>query len=135
MVLRSDCINIPWFDEDWGIKLRKHFYMIIKKAVYKKVRVTQAREVSPEKYGCDCCRKEIKEYPNEVNRLELSVWETKEGDSNSKNYHFCSWKCLLKFLPSVKSNYFASLPFLHFDEKSDTRTAKEFMKLISKLVI
>lgn len=107
--------------------------MIIKKAVYKKVRITQQREIKPEVYGCDCCRKEIKEYPNEPSRLTIDVWPDKTGDSMTQHYHFCSWKCVLKFIPTIKSNYFASLPFLYFDEGNGKRTAKELIKLISAL--
>lgn len=45
--------------------------MIIKEAKYKNVMVKQRKCVSETVYGCDECRTEIKEYPNEENRLEI----------------------------------------------------------------
>lgn len=105
--------------------------MIIKKATYKKVRVTQNREVTPDVYGCDCCRKKIPEFPNEPQRLEITVWPDKEH-SESKSYHFCSWGCVLKFIPTIKSNYFATLPYIYFDEGKGPRTATDLLKTIGK---
>lgn len=104
--------------------------MIIKKAVYKKVRVTQQREVTAEVYGCDCCRKKIVEFPNETRRLVVSVF--KQGES-SKDYHFCSWNCVLKFVPTIQSDYFATLPYIYFDEGKGPRTFTELLKVIGKL--
>lgn len=105
--------------------------MIIKEAKYKKVRKFVRQQISPEAYGCDHCKKEIKEFPNEANRLEITVWAERE-DHNGFHYHFCSWSCVLKFIPTIKSNYFASLPYLYFDERNGKRTSSELLKLLSK---
>lgn len=107
--------------------------MLIKKAKYKKVRVWESKLVSQEVHGCDKCKTPIGNYPNEPQRLELSVWEKKDSHE-TKNYHFCSWKCLLNFIPTIKSEYFASMPFLYFDEGNGKRTANELIKIIRKLL-
>lgn len=105
--------------------------MIIKEAKYKKVRIWQRREVAPEVNGCDNCRKEIKEFPNEPSRLEMTVWKDHQGESTS--LHFCSWKCVLKYIPKIKSEYFASLPYLYFDSGTKARTVTELIKILQSL--
>lgn len=105
--------------------------MIVKKATYKKIRVTQTREVTAAVYGCDCCKTPIVGYPNEAQRLELKVWPDNKG-SETQYYHFCSWKCVLKFIPTIKSEYFADLPFLYFDEGKGKRTAAELVRILTR---
>ncbi len=48
--------------------------MIIKEAEYKKVRETRNRCVKEAVYGCDECGMEILDYPNEDNRLEMTIF-------------------------------------------------------------
>lgn len=105
--------------------------MIIKEAKYKKVRVMQTRLVSDSVYGCDQCRKEIPEFPNEASRLELTIFNQ---DNESIREHFCSWKCVLKRLTTIESNYFVSLPFVYFDDRKGRRGADSLIKLIKKIV-
>lgn len=102
--------------------------MIIKKAKYKKVKVMQTRMVSPEVYGCDECKIEIKDYPNEDTRLEVSVF--KDESSSSDLFHFCSWECVFKFVPKIKSKYFATLPYLQYDSVNDKKNHKGFIKAL-----
>jgi hypothetical protein len=71
--------------------------VLIKEATYKKVRVTQTREVTPDIYGCDECSEEIKQFPNEENRLEVKVFH-KDGKVTG-DLHFCSWECVINHLP------------------------------------
>jgi hypothetical protein len=104
--------------------------MIIKKAKYKKVKVIQRRMISDAVHGCDCCKKEINNYPNEVSRLEVTVFQ-KDGLSDTEHLHFCSWACVLKHLPIIKSNYFVSLPHLYYDEGKGQRTVTELLKLLN----
>lgn len=109
--------------------------MIIKEAKYKKVMVKQRQRVSDDVYGCDECRAEIKDYPNEGSRLELKIFHY---DNRCDHLHFCSWRCVLKHIPKVKSDYFVDLPFLYFGESKDDklvgkRSAKEFIKILKKL--
>lgn len=109
--------------------------MIIKKAKYKKLMVEQLRQVSEEVHGCDECRKEIKNFPNEPSRLELRVFH---HDDRCDYLHFCSWGCVIKHLPKIKSDYFVDLPFLYFGNSKDDklvgkRSAIELLKILSKL--
>lgn len=92
--------------------------MIIKEAKFKTKKITTQVRVSDEVYGCDNCRKEIKEYPNESDRLDMVIFQK---NNLSERVHFCSWNCLLEYLPKVKSNYFLSLPHVNFDTKSKTK--------------
>jgi len=106
--------------------------MKIKDAVYEEVMVEQRREVSPEQYGCDECKILISNFPNEDNRLELTIFHNVKD--NVEYLHFCSWDCLFKYMPKVETDDFVSLPFLYFDSTDNgLRSAKRFIELISKL--
>ncbi len=95
------------------------------------VMMEQRKQVSSDIYGCDNCKKEIKDFPNESQRLELTIFG---HDLNSANLHFCSWDCVLKYIPKIKSDYFVSLPHLYFDEpKGSKRGIVELVKLLKKL--
>ena len=103
--------------------------MIIKEAEYKKVRVTRNQCVKEAVYGCDECGKEIADYPNEQNRLEVTVFHS-DSDS-TEHLHFCSWDCVLKHLPKIKTNHFISLPFVLYDaDKKCKRSAQRLVDLI-----
>lgn len=102
--------------------------MIIKKAKYVNKMVSQRVLVSDEVYGCDECRKEIRDFPNENPRLDIAVFH---HSHESERLHFCSWRCVLKHLPKIKTDYFVSLPFVHYDQP--TKDVKEFLKVLSKL--
>ena len=105
--------------------------MIIKEAKYKNVMVKQRKCVSETVYGCDECRAEIKEYPNEENRLELTVF--RHGSENAEHLHFCTWDCVLNHIPKIKTNYFVSLPYLYYDgRKTSVRGAKQLIKLLAE---
>lgn len=91
--------------------------MLIKKAKYKKVKVWKRQEISPEVHGCDNCKVVLKSWPNEDNRLDMTVWPTKDTGHDTQHYHFCSWDCVLKYIPKIKSTYFASMPHLMFDSE------------------
>ena len=88
--------------------------MEIKKAVYKKVKRVQTVMVKDAVYGCDHCKKEIKDYPNEEGRLELTVFYQ---DSHTEHLHYCSWDCVLMDIPKIKTDDFFNLPYVIFDEK------------------
>lgn len=102
--------------------------MIIKKAVYKKVKVIQNKMVTDDIYGCDCCKAVIADYPNETQRLEVGVF--KKSEAVTGTLHFCSWKCVLEAIPKIKSDYFVTLPYMYFDEGKGKRTATELIKLL-----
>lgn len=104
--------------------------MIIKKAKFKNVKAFISKRISDDVYGCDQCKKVIPDHPNETQRLEITVFR---HDNSTENLHYCSWKCVLKAIPNIKTDYFASLPFLYFDEGMKDRCAKELIDLIKKL--
>ena len=68
---------------------------------------------------------------NHFPRLDMTVWPTKDSDE-VQHYHFCSWDCVLKFIPKIKSTYFASLPHLTF-YNNGKGSATELMKAINLL--
>jgi hypothetical protein len=74
------------------------------------------KEISPEIYGCDNCRKEIQRNLEAGKRQHLQM--TVFGhpmDLNTEELEFCSWKCVLAYLPKIKCNHFVTLPYMHFD--------------------
>jgi hypothetical protein len=101
--------------------------MIVKEAVYKKKKITkfECTLISDVVYGCDECKAEIIEYPNEDNRLEITIYNN--NDTNN-NLHFCSWGCVLKYIPKLKSDYFATLPYIHFS--TNKRNYNELVKIL-----
>ncbi|MFA5727550.1 MAG: hypothetical protein WC886_07915 [Saccharofermentanaceae bacterium] len=104
--------------------------MLIKKAKYKNVRITSRKCISREVYGCDECYHEICEFPNEAARLEVTVFQNPGAEATT--LHFCSWACVLKHLPKIKCSYFASLPYMYFDEtKPFPRTAKALTNILT----
>lgn len=106
--------------------------MLIKEAEYKEVEVIQRRQISPAVYGCDECECEIENYPNENNRLEVTVFFN-DHEKDTENLHFCSWDCVLSHLPKIKTDYFVSLPHLIYDvPKENKKGAYHLMKLLSK---
>jgi hypothetical protein len=74
------------------------------------------KEVSPDVYGCDNCRKEIQRNlaAGKRQNLQMTVFRNPHN-SDSQNLEFCSWKCVLAYLPKIRCNYFVNLPYLHFD--------------------
>jgi hypothetical protein len=111
--------------------------MIIKESKYKNVMVKQRICVSDTVYGCDECKSELKDHPNEPNRLEITVFH--KDSSSTDHLHLCSWACVINHIPKIKTNYFFTLPFVSFE--SDTpgkkllkkRSGQELIKLLSKL--
>lgn len=81
------------------------------------------------KYGCDCCKKEIRRNRNSIDHLTVTVFDTR-GANLSRRLQFCSWECVLVGIEDLKCNYFIELPFLQFDTKRAGMTAKDFFKAI-----
>ena len=92
------------------------------------------KEVSPDVYGCDNCQKEIQRQLDAGKRqhLQMTVFRN-PSDSGAEHLEFCSWKCVLQYLPKVNSNYFVNLPYLHFDEGYPKEmTGKALISLIAR---
>ncbi len=98
--------------------------MIVKPAKFKKEKRIVDVRVSNDIYGCDQCKKEFEE-----NReyLQYTI-HFQEGEA--ERHEFCSWKCVLKSLKKVKTDYFVSMPFLHYDKGTAGTRAKDFLKAI-----
>ena len=85
----------------------------------------RVKRLSNEVYGCDQCRKVIDLNKPERDYLEATIHSHKD---TATRMQFCSWKCCVKKLRTVKTDYFISLPFLHYDKGSVS--AREFFKLV-----
>jgi hypothetical protein len=102
--------------------------MIVKEATYKTCKGCGTKHrLTDETYGCDECRKPIDRGGEQRQYLQATVF--KHGEE-SKRLEFCSWRCCLKGLRKVKSDYFVSLPFLHYDERQKGVRARDFFTLL-----
>lgn len=103
--------------------------MKLKDAVFKKCKSCHqtVKRISDETFGCDSCKQEIDIGKPERDYLAATVFT--HGDTTI-HLQFCSWKCCIKKLKTVKTDYFISLPFLSFDTKSPRMHAREFFKLM-----
>lgn len=90
------------------------------------------KEISPDTYGCDNCRKEIQRTLAAGKRQHLQLTVFCQGrDVSSEHLEFCSWECVLAYLPKIKCNYFVNLPYLHFDAGYPKEmTGKELIRLL-----
>ena len=71
-------------------------------------------------YTCDECGKSVGDL-----HLRFSVFQ-KEGESDAQMVKCCSWRCLLRKLAAVRSDYFVVLPYLHFDDVPEGQRASDF---------
>lgn len=104
--------------------------MLIREAKYKKVKVTQNRMVEEAVYGCDECGEVLPEYPNEPQRLEITIFRS---NSTTEHEHFCSWDCVFKRIPKIHTDHFVSLPFIMYDEGKGKRTATGLLKILKRI--
>jgi hypothetical protein len=102
--------------------------MLIREAEWKVCPTCKRKEhiIKEEAYGCDCCKKII-DLNNGDEYLRVQVFQT---GGETSTYYLCSWKCVFKFLKTVKSDYFISLPFLSFKERGKGMAVKDFWKCI-----
>ena len=105
--------------------------MLIKEQKYRTCKSCQARHsIGEEVYGCDTCRKEIDLNKKGVEYLDATVF--RHNGEAAKHMQFCSWKCAMKSLRKVKSDYFISLPFLQYDSSSAGLRAHDFFALLKR---
>lgn len=105
--------------------------MIIQKAKW-----TQCKEcgrdkelIQQELHGCDCCKKTMGNAKEGMeDYLEITVFH---HNGKTQRLEFCSWKCVFKKLKTIKTDYFISLPYLHFDVRTKGQTHKDFWKAIA----
>jgi len=100
--------------------------MIIKERKFRECPECGSKKlIKDEEYGCDTCKSPIID-------TYLSLTLFKHSDE-SKDYHFCSWECVLKKLKTLKTDYFITLPYLSFDEPTEKRGYKGFWKAIERV--
>lgn len=94
---------------------------------------THLKRISDEVYGCDQCRKPIAmdvSGKRHNDYLDLTVHYL--GGEGSVSHQFCSWACLFEFLPTIKTDYFVSLPFLQYESYAlPGQRASDFMECIA----
>ena len=71
-------------------------------------------------YTCDGCGKVVDEQ-----WLTVSVFQKDEVDG-VQSIHCCSWRCLLRKLAMVDTDYFVVLPYLHFDDVPEGQRVSDF---------
>lgn len=102
--------------------------MIVKNATYKTCKSCGTKHrLTDETYGCDECRKPIDREGEQRQYLRVGVF--KHGEE-TRHLEFCSWRCCAKGLRKVKTDYFVSLPFLHYDERQKGIRAQDFFALL-----
>ena len=101
--------------------------MLLTECTYKTCEMCQkhTERLTDEVYGCDQCKKRIDLNKPERDYLEVTVHT---HEKVATRMQFCSWRCCLKKLKTVRTDYFIALPFLHYDK--GTINAKEFFKLV-----
>ena len=111
---------------------RGDLLMKIRDSVWKKCVQCGSRleELQNEAYGCDLCQKPINLYDADKDRNYLMLTVFFNGNKEAVHKHYCSWVCCLKELRKIKTDYFVSLPYLHYDEKAVGMKAADFLKCI-----
>ena len=103
--------------------------MLLKDIKFEKCKSCGAnkRTIQERVYGCDNCKKVIDLNKKRIDWLEVTVFH--QG-SKADHHHLCSWKCVIRFVRKVKSDYFITLPFLHYNKGSPETRASAFLKLV-----
>ena len=106
--------------------------MLLKERAYRTCKSCEARpQVSAEVYGCDTCKKVLDMNKPEADYLRASIHRHSPGTTDDLTC--CSWKCMVKALRKVKTDYFVSLPFLHYDATQKGMRAKDFFDLMRRV--
>ena len=105
--------------------------MLIKERQWRKCPTCERNHelLNEEVYGCDTCKRAI-----DLNKHQqyLQVTRFMDHQSLTTHHHFCSWKCVLKWLPKNPLDSFFSLPYLTYDTPSGKKLTKEFFSLMKK---
>lgn len=105
--------------------------MIIKEAKGKYEMQKVLKTLVPAVKGCDQCKKKLPTGKGGYQTsLEVSVFDTVAGETESKRLEFCSWKCVAKAVKKEKSNYFISLPYLHCDGQPKGMNFADFIRIL-----
>lgn len=81
--------------------------------------------VQHELYGCDWCGGDI-----DVDQGHMRAEIFHHGDGETDHLQFCSWACTIARMETADTDYFATLPYLYFEEDSPKpQRYKEFFSL------
>jgi hypothetical protein len=69
------------------------------------------RRVADEVRGCDVCKKV---FADEEPYLSADIF--RKDTNGAERLDCCSWICAFNGLRSIETDYFVSLPYLHYDE-------------------
>ena len=84
-------------------------------------------------YFCDGCDKLlIDEYQNRDDAEDFINITIHNKSGPAIRHEYCSWKCCLKHLRTLDSDYFISMPFLQYDNVSDGTRASDFFALLKE---
>ena len=103
--------------------------MKLKDAEWKECPACDSRKrVADEVHGCDVCHKVFVEDESYLS-VDIFRHETRSADKMD----FCSWACALKGLATIETDYFVSLPYLHYDDMPEGQRASDFFAAIEAL--
>jgi hypothetical protein len=84
------------------------------------------KRLSDEVRGCDECGRV---FPEDGAALNFTVF--RNGEQRADQVDCCSWKCVFAALQKVRSDYFVSLPYFHYDaETPEGARAEDFFAFI-----
>jgi len=116
--------------------------MLIKEAIQERCPKCNShiKQISPEVYGCDECKKEIDIYNDKYNNrassyLDITIFYESGSGEDTTHHQFCSWKCCYKFLAKLKDRkdiYFVSLPELSWERDIKDKYVGDFFDCIKK---
>lgn len=88
---------------------------------------SKGKIVQEEIHACDGCGKTEVPKGGQFKLTAIVMYKHEENN----HLQFCSWKCAIKKLKTVKTDYCISLPYLHFNEEIKIgESAKDFFKLL-----
>ena len=78
------------------------------------------KRVADEQRGCDVCKRV---FDDQEPYLSSDIF--RRGTNGADRLDFCSWTCALKGLAAVETDYFVSLPYLHYDKETPVKQRAE----------
>lgn len=83
---------------------------------------------------CDFCDEQIvTNDESKLGILDITIFsKIQKDDDEDRTYDlsFCSWKCLISKIKTLKCDDFITLPFLYYGKQEDGVMAKDFFDLL-----
>lgn len=100
---------------------------ILKEAVWETCSHCDSRKrISDAQRGCDTCKKI---FADDEAFLQFTVFS---HDDDAYEVDSCSWNCALTALGKVETDYFVTMPMLHYDDMPEGARAQDFFTAIAK---